>query len=316
MKKGKRLEVDYSMLSSYLGRSATALVFTAIVLIALGALFMDQDDMAHISISIGVCAFDSTRSGPALEALADFVRERGGGNIQWQYFRPGQKPTGCDFYLMTSVQLAPRLIAGELDCCLIVAMREARRYAKGVVITRAGREDFAPHDAKVIFTSPLSANGFLSPYLVLREMGMDRPVHEDKMDFAGYYPNDERVVLGVLFGAYQAGGLSFERLRLLEELGVVRKGELQILREGRSFPEVVLAADRSIDQKKRKGFTERFIAITEQVPDPLKASLTLIGVSGFIRPKQNDLNLIRELHSLIPPELVDQLLTQVIMHGG
>ncbi len=316
MKRGKRIEIDYSMLSSYLGRSATVLVFAAIILIALGALFLDQDDIAHVSISIGVCAYDSVRSAPALESLADYVRERSGGDIQWIYYGPDREPVGCDFYLMTSLQLAPYLVNGKLDCSLIVAMKEARRYARGVVITRTGGGDFAPGDAKVIFTSPLSATGFLSPYLALRGMGADEPIRAENMDFAGYYPNDERVVFGVLFGTYQAGGISLERLRFLEKRGVVRKDELHVFLEGRSLPEVVLAADGSIDPKKRNGFTERFLVIAERIPDPLQAGLSLIGISGFVQPRQNDLELIRELHDSIPPELIDQIAKQKITHGG
>ncbi len=297
MKRNRLYRLDYSMLSSYLGRWSTVLVFAVIILIAAGALFLEEDDIAHMPVVIGVYDLDSAIVHRSLEDLARFVREKGGGDIRWSYPREGDDPEGCDFYLMGSLRLAPYLERGELGCSLIVGAAEGRRYSKGVVIANAGRGDVAEGAAGIAFTSPYSAAGFLSPYMAILSSGMDLSPGAVDMEFAG---TGERVLCGVVFGAYRYGGISLERLRYFTERGLVREGEVEVVMQGESYPEMVLAAGRGGDERKLNRFRKRFLLLSSRMPSDLKEDLYCAGLSDFVEPKADDLRVIGSLAGLVP----------------
>lgn len=296
MKLNRLFKLDYSMLSSYLGRWSTVLVFTLIILIAAGALLLEEDDIAHMPVGIGVYDLDSAAVHRSLEDLARFVRGKGGGDIRWTYLREGDDPEGCDFYLMRTLRFVPYLAHDLLDCSLIVTVTEGRKYAKGAVIKGEGRADGAGATG-VVFTSPYSASGFLSPYLALVSSGMDLSPATTNIDFAG---SEDRVIYGVVFGAYRYGGIGLERLRYLEKRGLVRKGEIEIVIEGGSYPELVLASDHGGDIRRFDRFTRRFLLLVERMPPALKTDLENIGVSGFTEPRQEDMDVMGSLSGIVP----------------
>lgn len=299
MKKGKLIRIDYSMLSSYMGRSATVIVFTLIIALALGAFFLEENDMAHVPITIGVCAFDSARSWDALESLADLVREKGGGDITWRYLDVGAPPENCDFYLMTSLQGAPHLADGSLACALIATARPGVRYAHGCIIGRRSADAGALRDGTVLFTSPVSATGFLSPYEALAGAGYVGGSSE-RFFFAGPYMSEERVVFGVLFGAFDAGGIGLERLQYLQQQGIVPEGALRVLIQGDPVPELIVAVDPSVEARKRRGFCERLPVILEKMPRFLAADMAEIGIAGFVAPRREDVTLLETLSGRLP----------------
>lgn len=275
------------MLSSYMGRSATVVVFALIIVLALGALFLEENDMAHVPITIGVCALDSMRSWVALEFLADFAREKGVGDITWRYFDVDASPAGCDFYLMTSVQGAPLIAEGSLECALIATAQKGVRYARGGVIARSGTGIDVLNDGTVLFTSPISAAGFFSPYTALARAGyVDGG--STSFAFAGSYMSEEAVIYGVLYGAYEAGGIGLERLDYLEGLGIVPEGAVTVLLEGDPLPEMIIAVEPTVEPRKRRGFCDRLPLILEKMPRFLEADLAGIGISGFVAPRQED----------------------------
>jgi hypothetical protein len=301
MKRGRFVSFDYSMFSSYMGRWTTVIAFAAIVLLALGAIFLKSDDMAHVPVVIGVSAFDSVRSAPALESLADFCRGKGCGDVTWRYLRGGAAPSGCDFYLMTSLELSEPLSRGALGCALIVSETESRRYSVGAVVVRAGTRSLPPDGGRIVFSSPLSATGFLSPYRALVKAGYAIPDRDGAVDFAGLARGDERVVLGVVYGAYDAGGVSEERLRALEASGCVRPGEIDVLLQGEAYPEIVLASDPAFDSPAQRGFARRFPAVYGTIPSLLHGELACLGIAGFHRPRRDDVELIKKLSTMVPP---------------
>lgn len=303
MKRTRLASFDYSIFSSYMGRWTTVIVFAAIVLLALGAIFLKSDDMAHVPVVIGVSAFDSVRAAPALESLADFCRGKGCGDVTWRYLHGDAEPSGCDFYLMTSLQLSPALSRGTLGCALIVSEEESHRYSVGAVIVRAGTRALPPDGGRIVFSSPLSATGFLSPYRALTKAGYLVPDRDGAVDFAGLHRSDERVVLGVLYGAYDAGGLSEERLRSLEASGCVRPGEIDVLLEGEAYPEIVLASDPAFNSPAQRGFARRFPVVYKTIPALLHGELACLGIAGFHRPRPDDIDLIKKLSTMVPPRL-------------
>ena len=297
MKRNRLFKLDYSMLSSYLGRWSTVLIFAAIILLAGGALLIEGDDIAHMPVAIGVYDLDSAAVHGRLDDLARFVRGKGGGDIGWTYLRDGDDPTGCDFYLMSSLRFASYLEKEELDCSLIVTMAEGRRYSSGVVITKAGGNSSGPRGDGAIFTSPFSPSGFLSPYRAIVDAGIELSPEEVRIDFAG---TEERVVFGVLFGAYEFGGISLERLRYFEERDLFGDDEIEIVMRGEPYPEMVLAAGRGGDPRKLSRFTGRFLLLTDRLPVGLGRDLYSIGLSGFAEPRPADMEVMGSLVDLLP----------------
>ncbi|HVO76619.1 MAG TPA: PhnD/SsuA/transferrin family substrate-binding protein [Candidatus Bathyarchaeia archaeon] len=297
-RKPLKLNRDYRILSSYLNRWATVIVFSVIIALAVGALSIKSDDMAHMSVVIGVSALDSARAGPALQSFADFCRGKGCGDIRWRYLRSDGASEGCDFYITTSLSLSASLAKGTLGCALIAADREAHRYSRSAVIVRAGVRSLPASGARVIFSSTRSASGFLAPYRSLERAGYT--LSRATIDFTGPRPREDRVVFGVLYGAYDAGGISLERLQALERTGVIRRGELDVLFEGEAFPEIVLAFDPSSCSPDRKSFVTRLPGVFDRAPRSLRRELAAIGIAGFYTPRPDDLELIKKLHTMIP----------------
>jgi hypothetical protein len=304
MGEGRRMSIfnrDFDLFSTYLNRWATVIVFAAIIALAVGALCVKSDDMAHMPVVIGVAALDSSRASSALEAFAEFCRGKGCGDIRWRYLSADGGLGGCDFYLVTSLRLSRALAEKSLGCALIAAEREAHRYSRSAVVVRAGVRSIPASGARVVFTSPLSAAGFLAPYRALSRSGYD--LSSSTVEFAGSYPQDERVVFGVLYGAYDAGGISLERLRSLEQSGTVRRGELEVLCEGEAFPEFVLAyASESFNQD-RKSFARHLPGVLDRAPRSLRAELAALGIAGLYTPRKSDLDVLGKLGRMIPPEL-------------
>lgn len=122
----------------------------------------------------------------------------------------------------------------------------------------------------------------------------------------GFFPDEDRVIYGVLYGAYRAGGIALERLDYLTDRGKIRKGEIEVLCEGVLFPEIILAADKSADQNKLASFRRRLLLISGNVPPPLHQDLLSIGISNFVEPCNKTLGLFREIESHLSSGLTTQ----------
>jgi hypothetical protein len=294
------LNRDFSLFSSYLNRWATVIVFSVIVALAVAALYIKSDDMAHVPVVIGVAAFDSARAAPTLESFAEFCRGKGCGDIRWRYLRPDSDLSGCDFFLTTSLRLSAPLARKSLGCALLAAERDAHPYSRSAVVVRPGVHSLPASGARIIFTSRFSAAGFLSPYRSLVRSGY--ALSGATIHFADPCPREERVIFGVLYGEYDAGGISLERLRALERSGIVQRGELDVLFEGEAFPEIVLAYAPASYSPDRKDFARRLPGVFERSPRSLRTELAALGIAGFHAPRESDLDLMRKLATLIPPE--------------
>jgi hypothetical protein len=299
MKKGRLIRLDYSMVSSYLGRSATVIVFAGVILLALGALFLEENDVAHVPIVVGICAFDSARVGPALALLSDFARERGVGDITWRYLEKGAPASQCDFYLMTSLQAASGMVAGEIDCALIATVKEGRSYARGAIIVRPG-DGLPPPGGSMLFSSSVSAAGFLSPYRALEQRYGKAPEEVVEIEFAGYFPDEERVAFAVMYGAYSAGGVSIEGLETMRESGTIRPDELEIALAGDPMPEIVLASNRPVDARKVRNIQDRLPPLSHKMPRQLSIELARIGIAGFALPRERDIEQLERMAAALP----------------
>jgi ABC-type phosphate/phosphonate transport system substrate-binding protein len=149
----------------------------------------------------------------------------------------------------------------------------------------------------VIFTSPHSTVGYLSPLKALREATPGFPQGDRHIAFAGGELDCERVVFGVLFGGYGAGGIGLERYQYLLRRGVISEDELEVILEGDPLPAFVLAVDPEVDSLKKRGFQTRLMEICDRIPAALRHDLERLGISGFATPSGNDLELLETLAS-------------------
>jgi len=275
-----------SMLSSYIGRWLSLLMLILLVTLAAAALFLKPDYPAHVPLRIGICAFDSVSSGPALRSFGKSVREHEGGDITWVWLPAGSGPAGCDFYIMTAPQMLSFREKVGIRCLLLAFGREDGSLSMGAVITRRGAE---PDWASTVFTSTISASGFISPLAAIAENGTDLTDVSRETVSGGCPVCGEAVVYGVLFGRYGAGGISIDELRRIEGAGSIEPEALRVLFTGPELPEILLVTDPSTEEWKSRGFARRLPGIAGRLPDPLKREMTRLGMAGFREPEEGEL---------------------------
>lgn len=278
-----------NMLSSYIGRWMSLVMLLLLVTLAAAALFFEPDYPAHVPLRIGVCAFDSVTAGPALRSFASTVREQEGGDISWVWLGPGREPAGCDFYLMTSLQMLAAREKSMMDCLLLSTPRIDGSLSMGVVVVRAEAE---PDWSRTAFTSSVSATGFVSPLAAIAEGGVCVEDLSYKLLSEGCPVCGEAVAFGVLQGRYGAGGIPLEELRRLEGRGVIGQGELRVLFTGPELPEIVLVTDLSTEEWKSSGFARRLPGITEKLSDPLSREMARLGMVLFRPPAAGELEML------------------------
>jgi hypothetical protein len=277
-----------SVLSSYLGRWMSLVILLLLVALAAAALFLRPDYPAHVPLRIGICAFDSIAAGPALRSFASSVREKEGGDITWRWLGPEGDPSGCDFYIMTSLQLSTLNLDRGLKVLLISTSRKDGSLSQGAVIVRRGAE---PDWSRTVFTSPSSATGLISPLAAIARGGVNLSDVSYKTLSTACPVCGDAVAHGVLLGRYGAGGIPLEELRRIEESGSIEPGALRVLFTGPELPEILLVSDRETEEWKSRGFARRLQRIAGTVSDPLAREMARLGMAAFRPPAQGELDL-------------------------
>ena len=277
-----------SMLSSYIGRWLSFLMLLLLVTLAAAALFLKPDYPAHVALRIGVSAFDSVSAGPALHSFAASVREQEGGDITWVWLGEGGEPVGCDFYLMTSLQMISLSEETGAECLLLASSRGDGSLSMGAVIVRGDAE---PDWSRTAFISPASVAGFISPLAAILESGVSLGALSYETVSTGCSVCGEAVAYGVLLGRYGAGGISLEELRRMEGSGAIEPGALRVLFTGPELPEILLVSDPSTEEWKSRGFARRLPRISGRLSDPLKREMTRLGMAAFREPVEGELDL-------------------------
>jgi len=275
------------MLSSYLGRAATIVIFSTIVLLAVASIFIKGEDAAHSPINIGVCAFDSTRTWYVFNAFSSYIISRGGGDVRWSYFTPDEKASGCDLYLMTSLQAADYLRNGEMRCALIVARERGRRYSRGLVLARKG-EGSGKKNYRVIFDSPISTSGFAAAYKAMVQRGMIDDDESRVMNFADMFSCAEKAFYGVLYGAFDLGCIPEWDFKRLAASGLIDTNRVDVVLKSDPVIELIITVDRDADSRKVDRFIDRLLAMYQALPPTLEAQLASIGISQLIPPRDAD----------------------------
>ena len=278
-----------NMLSSYIGRWLSLVMLLLLVTLAAAALFLEPDYPAHVPLRIGVCAFDSIAAGPALRSFASTVREQDGGDISWVWLGPEGEPAGCDFYLMTSLQMLFTREKRVMDCILLSTARIDGSLTMGVVIVR---KDGEPDWSSTAFTSSVSATGFVSPLAAIAESGVHIPDLSYELLSEGCPVCGEAVAFGVLHGRYGVGGISLAELRRLEGNGTIGRGKLRVLFTGPELPEIVLVSDSSTEEWMSSGFAGRLPRIAENLSGPLAREMARLGLVSFREPEAGELEML------------------------
>jgi len=288
-------QIDYSMMSSYMGRWATFFVFFFIILLAVGSILIKEEDVAHSSVLIGVSAFDSLRVYSTFNAFSDFLRSRGCGEVEWKYFHHGDNPSRCDLYFISVLQVKEYLKSGNMECVLIVAPERARKYSRGIVIAE---RDMTALDSDSCFNVIVSSPIFNSNVSVLKELEegrLNRDLCNSGIKFSDNFFNDEKVYYAVIFGRYKFGVLREERFRWLVSRGLADTNLVTVLHKGNPVIDVIVARDKWCDRRKVSRFMDRFLVVCEDMPETLRERLRGIGICDFLLPRQLDIEtLVRE----------------------
>jgi hypothetical protein len=103
------------------------------------------------------------------------------------------------------------------------------------------------------------------------------------------------VAFSVIFGNYQACGLSLDSYEYLINQGIIKKDELEILLTGQAYPDLVLVSDPTVDDLLVDRFSKSFPEAIRIADSSLKDRLHSIGISGFITPRKRDFELLKKL---------------------
>ncbi|HSG27733.1 MAG TPA: hypothetical protein VLA34_04570, partial [Candidatus Krumholzibacterium sp.] len=247
--------------SSVHGRMTTIIVFTVLVALAVASMVLEPDYMAHVPVTVGVSSLDPVRADATLKAFGDFIREKGGGDIEWVYLPPGETPAGCDFYLATPLQIRGPVEAGQMEIALLASVEGERTGSSGLILTRSGPSgDGVP--CSCIFTHPWSASGYLSASVALAGKGLLCDGEDPETLFGSCLQCEEEMLYGVLFGEFKACGISADRFERFVSSNPALAGLFEVTHKGPPVTDLVMAVDRRVEQWKRQGFLTRLPVIT------------------------------------------------------
>jgi hypothetical protein len=242
--KNKVKLIDINILSSYMGRRLTGLVTLLVLALTISALFYRGGFLRHSPIEVCVVG-ESPETGNRhkFEPLRNLLAHETRRSVAFKFF---ENPTpSFELYIMPVLEFLRE--EKKLDIVPLYAYKTMHRGPdRAVIIAAQGREipdlsKISPYD--VIFASPVSLNGFFVPLAVLESRGMHLPDALESLHFAGgYWDSSSRVVLGVVYGAYELGACRQSDIDALIEKKVLREGEVRIVAQADALPEVVIAS--------------------------------------------------------------------------
>jgi hypothetical protein len=267
----------------------------SVFVLTLMAFFLKKEDVAHTPVSIGVCAFDSSRVDFTFLSFGAWIRKNNGGEIKWKYFKDYRERKSCDLYLLTSVQVAKSLNP-DTSCLFLTAKATADgKYPEGVLFLR---KEAVFKGEPIGFLSSESAACFLSPILALKDSINSLGIEEANIEFLECNSCFRQLFFGVLFGKYIAAGMDMERFSLLMSTEMVGKDELKIVARGERVPEILLVASKSMDKRKLESLRKIFTGKFNQMPKLLKRDFFELGIAGFSSSEDRELEMVRGMLSL------------------
>lgn len=275
--KNKLRLIDVSMLSSYMGRALTVFVMLFVIVVAVSAYFNEGGGGFERGV-IAICV----RAAPAAGDLEEFI-EPFRSLLGRETRRPvvstdcrGEWPAGFDLYVMPVHEYFEFERSMEIQA-LYEIQSSPRQTDKAVIISRASAADEpapGPAPSEIVFSHPLSVNGFWVQVAELEANGFEVPDDPRSLEFAGSAVGGDRVIFSVLCGAYPYGACKLSEVVARTREGSVVAGELEVTHVGDALPELVIATRRE-DTEYYKRNLERIARLLEEVRLPAQEDETV-----------------------------------------
>lgn len=300
------------MLSVHLSRLAVLLL---LVFLCTGCIF----DEKRQTVSIGYLLCNSEQETiQRFKPLTRYLSEKVGVEFVMvpveaadfeQRFKAG------DFTFAHTNSLLHTVLARKHDAQPVAAEKRGNfgAWTAGAIITRKGNGINKLGDIagkSMAFGSVLAPAGFLSEYDLLLTAGID-----PEKDLGHYTTprgsfKHEKLVYGVLYGAYDAAAIPLLDLEIMTSAGKISPGEITILAQGAMIPYCTFTAAKGVDQALMKKFRKALIELkpTDSVTvDDEQVGVMKTGrIDGYEELPQNAYAALSEMANRVNTHLGQQ----------
>jgi hypothetical protein len=296
--KNKLRLIDVSMLSSYMGRALTGIVTLFVIAVAISAYFNGGGrgfERGVIAVCVRVPAAVSD-SEPIFEPFRSLLGRATLRPVVVTECRE-EWPVGFDLYVMPVHEYFKYERSLGIEA-LYEIQSSHRQTDKAVIVSREpvnGELPSIPATEEIVFSHPMSVNGFWVQAAALEKSGFEMPGDLRDLEFAGSVVGGDRVIFSVLCGAYRFGACRLSEVTARAQDGSVGAGELHVAHAGNVLPEMMIAA-RGDDSSYYKRHLERIARLLEEVTSPAREDETV----GLLKS--------RGVRRLLPlePERIDE----------
>lgn len=238
--KNKIKVIDFSIVSTYMGRYLTAVVAVLMFAITLSALLSGGGTPVEGTVIVGVPSRgDAETTLDFFEPLRSLLERNIAMTVRLEVCEDSW-PESCDFLVM-SVHEFQRL--RESESLVAIFSVEPPGGWSGAAIIAGGSVGEIPSDVSgddALFTAPHSINGCWVQLRALEERGVVFPAMLDELEFAPPPGHAERVVYSVATGRYRLGAVPRRVVSRMISEGKIAADEVAIVATLPSMPETVL----------------------------------------------------------------------------
>jgi len=256
--KDKTKPVDFKLMSTYMGRSMTAIVALFVVVVAMSALLSGEASQRDI---VDVCIYGTrtaTEPGhfePLRSLLGDATRR--------PVILDAEGDSNCDIYIMSIEDYVRGSDVLGVEAIYEIRRTERRRDSAVIIVRSSDQEiDYARLSADdVAFSSRGSMNGYFVQASILADRGFGMPDSPCELHFIGSEQDHSRVVLSVIHGRYRLGACRLSTLSSMKKNGVIGESEITVIGRGEALPEMLIA----VPAEHVAYYTEKLAHISNQL---------------------------------------------------
>jgi phosphonate transport system substrate-binding protein len=189
-----------------------------------------------------------------------------------------------------------------LEILAVEKRGELGNRSKGLVVSlkKSGIKTIDDLKGKTMLFGPMLApTAYMSQIYALKQKGFD--VDEDLAFYTiptGSFKH-EKVIYGILFGAYDAGAFPYYDFEIMIKQGKVDKEKFNILAEGPLIPYCNFAVTQRVDDKFAQQFKKTLLSITEDDTVEINGERVKIleraQVDGFTTAVDADFDIVRQM---------------------
>lgn len=179
---------------------------------------------------------------------------------------------------------------------------ELGNHSKGLVVSRrdSGIKSIADLKGKSMLFGPMLApTAYMSQIYALKQHGFSV---DDDLGFStiptGSFKH-EKVVYGVMFGAFDAGAFPYYDFEIMARQGKVNRDDFNILAEGPLIPYCNFAVTQRVDERFAARFKKTLLSLTEQDTVEINGErvnvLDRAQLQGFTDANDSDFDLLRQM---------------------